>query len=138
MKKLLTSLFVLGTLAFGAEDTMNINATVVEKLTVRVDEDAEFGRIAKGESATAVGKYSVKGEAGQKVRIEFGTTSGIIPLKHVSGATMEASVSHLDEIVTLAQDAFVQATPITFTVNVPEYAVTGAYTGEMLLSARYE
>lgn len=134
---LVMSIFTIGVVAFGADATMNINANVMDKLTIRVDEHAEFGNVTRGERYTTVGKYSLQGEAGQKVLVKFGT-DGVVQLKHESGASIPVTLSHTTDVVTMVPYEFVSAEPIKFTMDVVEYAVKGVYSGDILLSARYE
>ncbi|ERT67958.1 hypothetical protein HMPREF0202_02176 [Cetobacterium somerae ATCC BAA-474] len=145
MKKLLILLSLTTAMtAFGNNNTnpanMNVSATIMETLTVRVDQPAEFGKIAKGTSGnTAIGRFSVKGQGNNQAKITISglTNNGKLTLRNISGATISADVDHTEETLSLKHDEFVAATPIRFTLNVPDNQQTGLYEGNVTIQARY-
>lgn len=141
MKKIiLFSMLLLSTKLLATDSAnMNINATVMETLTVRKDEDVEFGKLAKGTSNNkAYGLYSVKGQGGEIVDINIGgIVNNTIPMTHISGATIYATIDRVNDKITCIQDSYVQADKLNFTLDVPDSAVTGEYTGEIIIKARY-
>ena len=145
MKKLLMLLSLTTAMtAFGSSNpnsaNMNVNATIMETLTVRIDQHAEFGKIAKGTSGNvATGKFSVKGQGNNQAKITISglTNNGKLTLRNISGATISADVDHTEETLSLKHDEFVAATPIRFTLNVPDNQQTGLYEGNVAIQARY-
>lgn len=119
--------------------TMNVSAEILETLTVRVDKHAEFGRLAKGTSKNeATGLYSVKGEGGNVANIVIEMPEDRrVRMEHQSGAAIYAVADHNLHALNLVQDQYVQSRPLKFTLDVPENAVTGIYTGTVLVKARY-
>lgn len=145
MKKLLTLLSLTTAIAaFGSSNpnsaNMNVNATIMETLTVRIDQHAEFGKIAKGTSGNiAIGKFSVKGQGRNQAKITISglTNDGKLALKNISGATVWANIDHTEETIALRQDEFVSAKPIKFTLDIPSNQQTGVYSGNITIQARY-
>lgn len=145
MKKLLILLSLTTAMtAFGANsketNTMNVSATIMETLTVRIDQHAEFGKIAKGTSGNiATGRFSVKGQGNNQAKITISglTNDGKLTLRNISGATISADVDHTEETLSLKHDEFVAATPIRFNLNVPDNQQTGLYEGNVTIQARY-
>ena len=137
MKKLLTLLSLTTAIAaFGSSNpnsaNMNVNATIMETLTVRIDQHAEFGNIA-------IGKFSVKGQGRNQAKITISglTNDGKLALKNISGATVWANIDHTEETIALRQDEFVSAKPIKFTLDIPSNQQTGVYSGNITIQARY-
>ena len=119
---------------------MNVNATIMETLTVKIDQHAEFGKIAKGTSGNiAIGKFSVKGQGRNQAKITISglTNDGKLALKNISGATVWANIDHTEETISLRQDEFVSAKPIKFTLDIPSNQQTGVYSGNVTIQARY-
>jgi hypothetical protein len=139
MRKLLLGLFILGAVAYGNEAEMKASATVLETLTVRVDRDVEFGNVAKGSSGNvAIGELSVRGELGSDVRIEIeGSETGVIPLKHTDGTTLNAILVSYPSAVKLTGNDFVRAEDVVMELDVPSDANMGKYEGKIFISARY-
>ncbi len=145
MKKLLIFLSLTTTMTtFGNSNSdsanMNVNATIMETLTVKIDQHAEFGKIAKGTSGNiAIGKFSVKGQGRNQAKITISglTNDGKLALKNISGATVWANIDHTEETITLRQDEFVSAKPIKFTLDIPSNQQTGVYSGNITIQARY-
>ena len=145
MKKLLILLSLTTAIAaFGNNNpdsaSMNVNATIMETLTVRIDQHAEFGKIAKGTSGNiATGRFSVKGQGNNQAKITISglTNDGKLALRNISGATVWADTDYKEETLNLRQDEFVQAKPITFILDVPSNQQTGVYSGNITIQARY-
>lgn len=145
MKKLLVLLSLTTTLTtFGNSSSdsasMNVNATIMETLTVRIDQHAEFGKIAKGTSGNiAIGKFSLKGQGRNQAKIKISglTNDGKLALRNISGATVWANTDYKEETLNLRQDEFIQANPIKFTLDVPSNQQTGVYSGNITIQARY-
>ncbi|MGL5716543.1 MAG: hypothetical protein ACRCXX_14500 [Cetobacterium sp.] len=123
-----------------ASGAMEVTATVLETLTVRVDQNASFGNIAKGSTGNkATGLYSVKGEGGNTATITIDLPEdGRVALEHESGATLYATADHLEHRLNLIQDSFVASRPINFTLDIPGNAVGGTYRGNVLVKAKYD
>lgn len=144
MKKLLQiSLAAIAiTMTAFANDTatMNVTAEVLETLTVRVDKDATFGKLAKGTTGNkATGTYSIKGEGGNVANITIDIPEdGRVRLEHISGASMYAVADHRLHSLNLVQDTYVSSRPINFTLDVPDNMVSGTYAGNVLIKARYD
>lgn len=140
MKKILAMVFMLSSISYSEIATnMEVKATVMETLTVRTDKDVDFGKLAKGTSNnTAYGLYSVKGQGGESVNITIGgIVDNRIPMKHISGATIYATVDRINDTIVCVQDTFVQADRLNFNLSIPDNATTGEYVGEVLIKARY-
>ena len=145
MKKLLILLSLTTAIAaFGNNNpdsaSMNVNATIMETLTVRIDQHAEFGKIAKGTSGNiATGRFSVKGQGHNQAKIKISglTNDGKLALRNISGATVWADTDYEEETLNLRQDEFVQAKPIKFILDVPSNQQTGVYSGNITIQARY-
>ena len=145
MKKLLILLSLTTAIAaFGNNNpdsaSMNVNATIMETLNVRIDQHAEFGKIAKGTSGNiATGRFSVKGQGNNQAKITISglTNDGKLALRNISGATVWADTDYKEETLNLRQDEFVQAKPITFILDVPSNQQTGVYSGNITIQARY-
>ena len=145
MKKLLILLSLTTAIAaFGNNNpdsaSMNVNATIMETLTVRIDQHAEFGKIAKGTSGNiATGRFSVKGQGNNQAKITISglTNDGKLALRNISGATVWADTDYEEETLNLRQDEFVQAKPIKFILDVPSNQQTGVYSGNITIQARY-
>ncbi|MGL4452465.1 MAG: hypothetical protein ACRCTZ_14970 [Sarcina sp.] len=138
---ILLGTFIISATSFAsATDTMKVTAEVLETLTVRVDQDANFGKIAKGTTGNkARGTYSVKGEGGHTALITIDMPEdGRVRMEHESGAALYAIADHNLHSLRLVQDTFVASRPLNFTLDVPENAVGGVYQGNVLVKARYD
>lgn len=133
--------FVIATTSVASDKaTMEVSAEIMETLTVRIDQDANFGKIAKGTTGNkAKGTYSVKGEGGHTALITIDMPEdGRVRMEHESGAALYAVADHNLHSLRLVQDTFIPSRPLNFTLDVPENAVGGTYTGNVLIKARYE
>lgn len=140
LKKVLIGLFTLSVIALGNEATMRVTANVMESLTVRVDEDVNFGNVARGSSGNlGAGKFSVKGELGSSVNITLkGLESGEIEMYHSDkNSSVTARLIDAPKTVELNRDDFVLAKPIKMSLDIPQNTRVGIYTGEFIISARY-
>lgn len=141
MKKILLSLFILSSLTlYSSEANMNVNANVLDTLTIRIDQDVEFGNIAKGSSNnTAIGKFSIKGENGETVNVKFeGLENNEIQLVHISGKTMTARFEGIQSNqMNLQNSSFNQFEELRFVLDVPEDIAKGTYESEFKIKVKY-
>lgn len=63
---------------------------------------------------------------------------GRVRMEHISGAALYAVADHNLHTLQLVQDTFVPSRPIKYTLDVPDNAVGGTYTGNVLIKTRYE
>lgn len=140
MKKILLLSLLLNSIIFCDSANMKANAEILETLTIRVDKDVEFGKLAKGSTNNkAEGLFSVKGEAGEKINISFeGLENNQINLVHQSGAIITARFEgYQQNETTLQHYEFIQMNPVKFILDVPDNVVTGKYESEFKIKARY-
>lgn len=139
-KTLLTTFLLVSSLLLSSEANMKVNANVLETLTVRIDQNAEFGNIAKGSTNNkAVGKFSIKGENGETVNVTFeGLENNEIQLSHISGKTMTARFEGIQSNqMTLPNATYNQFEELRFILDVPEDIVKGTYESEFKIKVKY-
>lgn len=112
--------------------TMNINAMVIQPLKVSAEE-MEFERVIQGTTATATGKYTIKGEPGQGIKVSIVTPDSLIGTKGTQRLPINLEYT-LPNAVDHSGDA-------SFNINgsiSPSNEHLGSYTGEIKVSVQYQ
>lgn len=138
MKKIL--LFFAVTSVLLSNDIMEVSASVLDTLTIRIDQNVEFGKVAKGSTQNkAEGKYSVRGQQGNQVKITFeGLDNNTIDLKSNDNRILTAQYLGPKEFETNLNDSsFVSLPPLEFSLDVPQEIEQRDYLAEFKIIARY-
>lgn len=145
MKKLLSVFMLLGSVvALGRTSStavMNVEARVIDSLTIRVDEHVNFGDVIKGQSYDEKGKVSIKAQVGEGVAITYDgvDSNGDLPMVGSDGTTiMKARVSHPTTWHVAQSDGFESIQPITVWLDVPEGIKSQLYKADITIKARYQ
>ena len=138
MKKIL--LFFAVTSVLLSNDIMEVSASVLDTLTIRIDQNVEFGKVAKGSTQNkAEGKYSVRGQQGNQVKITFeGLDNNTIDLKSNDNRILTAKYLGPKGFETNLNDSsFVSLPPLEFSLVVPQEIEQRDYLAEFKIIARY-
>ncbi|MGL4987746.1 MAG: hypothetical protein ACRCZO_20340 [Cetobacterium sp.] len=146
MKKLLTLLSLALTVsAFGAPTgnkeesaTMNVTATVIKPLTIKVTKDMAFGTIIQGTKADATGAYAVAGEPGATVDITTTLPKTLTNATRSAGLDIDfEGLSEGKTSLTLNESGNL-ALNINGSINPTTDTPTGEYSGEIIARVQYQ
>ncbi|MGL5582898.1 MAG: hypothetical protein ACRDCE_18355 [Cetobacterium sp.] len=153
MKKLILGLGVLtGVIAVANEAKMDIKAEIIKPLKIVAENSIDFGKVVQGSSASSNSKFSVNGEANNKVNIIFKNAisegeSYAVYLKNTTGDSLEVLFSATDmnsnlqvsgqNYITRLDTTGNLGIHISGTVSSREDQQEGAYSGDITLAARY-